>query len=154
MLHPNIVAAWVVGALANVIALPATAQVAVTRAWVRGIVAGQQTTGAFMQLQSATDVSLIGVASPAARSVEVHAMKMDGGMMRMSAVGRLALPAGRIVELKSGGIHVMLMDLTRPIQQGDIVPLALTFEDRAGNKQTVEVNAPVKALTAGGAAER
>ena len=73
-------------------------------------------------------------------------------MMKMSAVDKLALPAGKAVELKPGGYHVMLMDLVKPLKEGDTVPLQLTFEDKAGKKSTVEVKAAVKSLTAGGTA--
>jgi copper(I)-binding protein len=82
----------VVAALA--IALPTfAADVSVTGAWVRGTVAGQKTTGAFMQLSSPVDTTLVAVASPAAKIVEVHEMNMDGGMMKMRAVEKIAIPA-------------------------------------------------------------
>jgi copper(I)-binding protein len=129
-------------------ALPAFAQVAVSDAWVRGTVAGQGATGAFMQLRSPTDAALVAVASPVAKVVEIHEMKMDGGVMKMAAIDRLALPAGKAVELKPGGYHVMLMDLKQPLKAGDTVPVTLTFEDKAGRKTTVDVKAPVKPLTA------
>jgi copper(I)-binding protein len=130
------------------LALPAQAQVAVSEPWVRGTVAGQQATGAFMQLKAAADATLVGAASPVAGVVEVHEMKMDGGVMRMSAIRRLALPAGKTVELKPGGYHVMLMDLKQSLKEGETVPVTLTFEDKAGKRQTVEVKVPVRALTA------
>jgi len=129
----------------------AVAQIAVTDAWVRGTVPGQMATGAFMQLKSPADTSLVAVSSPVAKFAEVHAMKMEGGMMKMAAVGALALPAGKAVELKPGGYHVMLLDLVTPLKEGDTVPLQLTFEDKAGKKSTVEVKAAVKPLTTSGA---
>jgi hypothetical protein len=138
-------------ALAVALGLGATAvhaQVAVIDAWVRGTVAGQQATGAYMQLKSATDTALVAAASPVAGVVEIHEMKMDGGVMKMSAIKRLALPAGKAVDLKPGGYHVMLMDLKQPLKEGETVPVTLTFEDKAGKKQSVDVNAPVRALTA------
>lgn len=134
--------------LAALLALPAAAQVAVSDAWVRGTVAGQKTTGAFMQLRSPTDTALVDAASPVAKIVEIHEMKMDGGMMKMNAVDKVPLPAGKAVELKPGGYHVMLIDLGKPLKEGDTVPLKLTFIDKAGKKTTVDVNAPVKALGA------
>ncbi len=127
----------------------ATAQVTVTDPWVRGTVAGQKGTGAFMQLTSAVDATLVDAASPAAKIVEIHEMKIEGGMMKMKAIERLPLPAGKAVELKPGGYHVMLMDLQQPLKAGDVVPVTLTFEDKAGRKTTVEIKAPVRALTAG-----
>ena len=135
-----------------VLAHSAAAQVSVTDAWVRGTVAGQKATGAFMQLKSPTDIALVDAASPAAKIVEIHEMKMEGGMMKMRAVEKLPLPAGKAVELKPGGYHVMLMDLVQPLKEGDAVPLKLTFEDKAGKKQTLEVKAQVKALTTSGTA--
>jgi copper(I)-binding protein len=131
-------------------AAAAPAQVTVTDPWVRGTVTGQKATGAFMQLKSPADTALVAAASPVAKIVEIHEMKMEGGMMKMNAVDRLALPAGKAVDLKPGGYHVMLMDLVKPLKDGDTVPLQLTFEDRAGKKQTVEVKAVVKPLAASG----
>jgi copper(I)-binding protein len=128
--------------------LPAQAQVTVSDAWVRGTVTGQQATGAFMQLKTPADATLVSASSPIAGVVEIHEMKMDGGVMKMSAIKRLGLPAGKAVDLKPGGYHVMLMDLKQPLKEGDTVPVTLTFEDKAGKKQTVEVKAPVRALTA------
>jgi periplasmic copper chaperone A len=129
---------------------PAFAQVAVSDAWVRGTVPGQMATGAFMQLKSPADATLVAAASPVAKVVEIHEMKMDGGVMKMAAIERLALPAGKPVELKPGGYHVMLMDLKQPLKEGETVPVTLTFEDKAGRKTTLEVKVPVRALTAGG----
>jgi copper(I)-binding protein len=133
------------------LALPAAAQVAVADPWVRGTVAGQKATGAFMQLKSPTDAALVGAASPVAKIVEIHEMKMDGGVMKMSAVDRLPLPAGKTVDLKPGGYHVMLMDLSQELKEGQSVPVTLTFEDKAGKKTSVEVKAAVKPLAPGAA---
>ncbi len=125
----------------------AGAQVTVADAWVRGTVTGQKATGVFMQLKSASDTALVAAASPVAGVVEIHEMKMDGGVMKMSAIKGLAVPAGKTTELKPGGYHVMLMDLKQPLKEGETVPLTLTFEDKAGKKQSLEIKAPVRALT-------
>ena len=145
------IAAIVVLAAGLAVSPGASAQVAVTDPWVRGTVTGQKASGAFMQLKSPADTALVAVASPVAKIVEIHEMKMEGGMMKMNAVDRLALPAGKAVDLKPGGYHVMMMDLVKPLKDGDLVPLQLTFEDKAGKKQTVEVKAVVKPLATGGA---
>lgn len=127
-------------------ATPAVAELVVSDAWVRGTVAGQKSTGGFMRLTSTADTALVGVASPAAKIVEIHEMKVEGGMMKMSAVARLPLPAGKTVELKPGGYHVMLMDLTQPLKDGDTVPMTMIIEDKAGKKQSIDVKASVRAL--------
>ena len=135
-------------ALLLALALPAAAQVTVTDPWARATVAGQKATGAFMQLTSAADAALVGAASPVAKVVEIHEMKMDAGVMKMAAVGKLPLPAGKPVELKPGGYHVMLMDLTQPLKEGETIPLTLSVADAAGRVTKVEVRAAVRALTA------
>jgi copper(I)-binding protein len=74
---------------------------------------------------------------------------MDGNVMKMRAVaGGLDLPAGKTVELKPGGYHVMLMDLKQQLKEGDSVPVTLVFEGKDGRKESVELKAPVKALNA------
>lgn len=137
--------------LLALVAMPALADVSVANAWVRGTVPGQKATGAFMQLKSTSDVALVGVASPAAKVVELHEMTQTGGVMRMRAVDKLPLPAGKLVELSPGGYHVMLMDLAQPLKEGDRVPVTLTFMDKEGRKTTQVVEVPVRALTAGSA---
>src|SRR5690606_34829876 len=87
------------------------ATVDVRDAWVRQSVPGQSGTGAFMKLTAPTGTKLVGISTPAAGVAEVHEMKMEGDTMRMRELsGGLDLPAGKTVELKPGGYHVMLMD--------------------------------------------
>ena len=115
----------------------------------RGTVEGQKATGAFMELKSAEGAALVGAASPVAGIVEIHEMRMDGNTMRMRAVDKLELPAGRAVELKPGGYHVMLMDLKAPLKKGDTVPITLKVRTKSGQAQDLEVKAEVRDLTAG-----
>jgi hypothetical protein len=109
--------------------------------WVRATVAPQKVTGAFMTLTADQAMKLVAAASPVAANVEVHEMKMDGGVMKMRAVDVLPLPAGQAVALKPGSYHVMLMGLKGPIKAGEIVPLTLTVEGANQKTQTVEVKA-------------
>jgi len=136
-----------VGTLLALVAAPALGEVSITEAWVRGTVAGQMATGAFMQIRSSTDAALVSAASPAAKAVEIHEMALDAGVMRMRAIDRLALPAGKTVEMKPGGYHVMMMGLAAPLKQGDVVPFTLTFVDKDGRRSTQEIKVPVRALT-------
>jgi copper(I)-binding protein len=129
-------------------AVAAHAQVTVSEAWVRGTVHGQTATGAFMQLKSADGAVLVGADSPVAGIVEIHEMAMENNVMKMRAVQRLDLPAGRTVELKPGGYHVMLMDLKAPLKKGDTVPIKLKVRSKSGQTQDIEVKAEVRELTA------
>ena len=128
-------------------ALPAAAQVTVTDPWIRGTVPSQMATGAFMQLKSAKDARLVEARSPVAGVVEIHEMKLEDNVMRMRAVTALDLPAGRPVELKPGGYHVMLMDLKQQMKEGEVVPVTLVIES-GGRRETIEVKATVRAPTA------
>jgi len=91
---------------------------------------------------------LVGASSPVAGVTEVHEMKLVDNVMKMRAVPALDLPAGQAVELKPGGYHIMLLDLKQPVAQGASVPLTLVFEGKDGQRQTQELQAPVRALGA------
>lgn len=124
------------------------ADVEVKDAWVRGTVTGQQATGAFLEITSKSGAALVGAASPAAAVSEIHEMKMDGGIMKMRAVTRLELPAGKTVQLAPGGYHVMLMKLKQPLKKGESIPLTLQVEGPDKTVQAIEVQAEVRDLTA------
>ena len=123
----------------------AHAEVTVKDAWVRGTVPAQTTTGAFMTITSTGDAKLVAVASPVAKTVEIHESMMHGGNAMMHEVASVALPAGKAVSLKPGGHHVMLMGLARALKPGDTVPLTLSIEEK-GKRSTVEVKAAVRPL--------
>ena len=117
------------------------AQITVERAWARATVPNQTATGAFMILIPQKDLLLTGASSPTAGVVELHEMKMDKDIMRMRPSGDMPLKAGQSVELKSGGLHIMMMDLKRQLKAGDVVPLTLTFKAVDGSILQREVKA-------------
>lgn len=114
--------------------------------WVRATVPQQSATGAFMTITAPHDVKIVEARSPVAATVEIHEMAMQGDTMQMRAVVALALPAGKAVELKPGGYHVMLMGLKQQIKPGDTVPISLVIEGAGGKRETIEIKAPVRAL--------
>jgi periplasmic copper chaperone A len=124
----------------------AQAQTTVSDAWVRGTVAQQKATGMFAQITSVQGAKLVAASSPVAGVVEIHEMSMDGNVMKMRAVPALPLPAGKAVELKPGGFHIMLMDLKQPLKAGDAVPVVLVVEGSDGKRSNVDVKATVRAL--------
>lgn len=124
----------------------AFAQVTVRDPWVRAAVPQQKATGAFMQITSAQDARLLEARSPIAGTVEIHQMAMEKDVMKMRAVPGLALPAGKTVELKPGGYHVMLLELKGQVKEGETVPVTLVVEGKDGKRETIEVKAPVKPL--------
>jgi hypothetical protein len=118
---------------------------------VRGTVAQQKASGAFMTITSPVAGRLVSASSPVAGVTEIHEMTMDGQVMRMRAVDGLDLPAGRAVQLKPGGYHVMLMELKQPLKAGETVPITLVIERAGGAKESVRVDAPVRPLAASAA---
>ncbi len=143
---------WAVVA-ATLFSTAALAQtVDVKGAWVRATVQGQKASGAFMQLTAKDKAQLVSVSSPVAGVAEVHEMKMDGDVMTMRPLqGGLDLPAGKAVDLKPGGVHVMLMDLKTPLVKDTTLPLTLVFKDGKGVQFKKELKVPVSlAAPAGG----
>ena len=133
-------------AMLAIAAAPALADVTVKDAWVRGTVPAQKSTGAFLTLTSSEDAKVVSVNSPIAGMAEIHISEQKGGVMHMHALDALLLPAGKAVELKPGGSHIMLMQLTKPVAANEPVPLMLTIEDAKGKRTTVEVKAEVRPL--------
>lgn len=131
-------------ALALVLFTAATAMaeeaVKVSNAWVRATMPGQKVAGAYMELQSAAGAVLVAAHSPVAGFVEIHFMTMEAGVMKMRPVERLGLPAGKTVKLEPGGIHLMLVNIKKPLRQGEKVPLTLIVEkaDKTGTEVKVE----------------
>jgi copper(I)-binding protein len=132
---------FIAAALASACTLSVYAQnVTVTDAWARATVQGQKATGAFMKITAKENTKLIAANSSAAGVVEIHEMKMDKDVMKMAALPNgLDLPAGKAVELKPGGYHVMLMDLKAPLAKDTTLPMTLTFQNAKGVKSTQEI---------------
>jgi periplasmic copper chaperone A len=125
----------------------ALAQTTVKDPWIRGTVAQQKATGMFAQITSASGGKLVSASSPVAGVVEIHEMVMEGNVMKMRELSKgLDLPAGKTVDLKPGGYHVMLMDLKQEVKAGDTISVTLVVEGKDGKKESIEVKAPVKAL--------
>jgi hypothetical protein len=125
----------------------AFAQTTVKDPWIRGTVPQQKATGMFAQVTSPGGGRLVSGSSPVAGVVEIHEMAMDGNVMKMRALpGGLELPAGKAVELRPGGYHVMLMDLKKTLAAGETVPVSLVVEGKDGKRETIELKVPVRPL--------
>lgn len=130
----------------NVSKTVATNAIKIEDAYTRATVPGQQVAGGFMKIENkgAAD-QLISASSPNAGEVQLHEMAMEGNVMKMRQVKDITVPAGGVVELKPGGLHLMLMNIKAPLAAGETVPVKLKFA-KAGD---VEVKLPVNAMGAG-----
>lgn len=121
----------------------APAALKIESAWARATVAGQRSSGAYLVINNTGDqpATLLGACSPAVKTVQMHDMHMEGDVMEMRELDHVSVPAQQSVAFKSGGLHLMLMDLPRPLQAGSTLPLVLHFD-----KGDVTVQAPVRGL--------
>lgn len=111
--------------------------------YARATAAGQPTGGGFMKFVNGggTD-KLLSVSAEVSKTVELHEMKMEGDVMRMRQVDGIELQAGKTVELKPGGYHVMFIGLKAPLKAGDKFPVKLKFEKAGDVTVEVKVEAP------------
>jgi copper(I)-binding protein len=143
------------GALALAIAAtPVLAQlraIEVSNAWARATVPLQTTAGAYLDIRSRDAARLVGAVSPRADTTEIHHTVHEGGVVKMSPVKAIELPAGRTVRLAPGGYHIMLMGLRGQLKPGESMPLRLRIEGQQGRGQEIEVSVEVRAPAARGA---
>jgi len=117
-----------------------TSGISVSDAWVSNPAIADQPGAAYLVIQNngAAD-KLLSVTSDVAQTIELHESMMSGGMMQMSPVPSIPVPANSKVELNPGGFHMMLIGLTHPLKTGDKVQLTLNFEKAGKIPVTAEV---------------
>lgn len=127
-----------------VFADPAADEVLVANPYARAVPPVIENSAMFMNLKNTgtTDHAIVSASSEAAKVVELHTHVNDGGVMRMRKVDQIDIKAGDSTVLEPGGLHVMLLGLTRPLAAGTTVQVSLVFSD-GSNKVVV---APVKAV--------
>jgi copper(I)-binding protein len=118
----------------------------VSSAYAHATVPGQRVGAAYMEIISPYSTVLKRIESGAAEYAEVHHMQMRDGVMRMRQIEELKIPAGKKVELVPGGVHLMLIQLKKPLKPGEAVPLKMIFAGSDGKDVEVLVNAPVRPL--------
>lgn len=123
------------------------AEVAVSEPWSRATVPSARTAAVFATVTNSgtQDRAITAATSPACARVELHTHVIDAdGTAAMVPQERIPLPAGAEVLLKPGGLHLMLIDLTAPLVQGQQVEILLTLDDGS----TLTVVAPIGPITA------
>lgn len=116
--------------------------------WARATPGGAQVGGGYLAIDNkgGTPDRLVGGSFEASAGFELHAMSMDGGVMRMRPTGPLEIPAGGSVTLDPNGKHIMFTGLKRGLMKGETIPGTLMFE-HAG---TVPVQFEVEGIGAKG----
>ena len=126
--------------VALVVASPALAEesIRVFDAWARATILVSRPGAAYLTIESAAEDRLLGVTTPVAGRVMIHAVEKDGDVSRMKHIETLELPAGERVTLAPGGMHLMLMGLQDKLSEGTTFPMTLSFEN--AGEITVEVS--------------
>lgn len=119
--------------------------ITIKNVWVRPPVPGNNMTAAYLTIESSQPLTLAKVSSPAAAAVEMHSMNMKGDVMEMRQVEGIDVKPGAPAILERGGLHLMLIDLKKPLKIGDSINLTLTFKPAKGPTLTKRIKAPVKA---------
>ena len=143
------IAQWAAMLLGLVVAAGANAgDLHVLSAHAPATAAGAGTAAAYLTVHNvgASADRLLRATTPVAASVEIHQSQLDGMVMRMRALPFIDVPVGGSVEMRTGGIHLMLLGLKHPLRAGEQFTLRLDFA-RAG-----PVDASVKVLPIGAAA--
>jgi copper(I)-binding protein len=112
----------------------------VERPWARASLAGVRNGIVYGRLvdEGTAVVELVGAFTPVAGHVEFHEHSMTAGVMTMRQLARIEVKPGQAVLLQPGGMHMMLIDLKRPLKAGESFPLTLTLAD--GESVTIAVS--------------
>lgn len=99
----------------------------------------------FLTITNPTEkhLKLMGAKSDACGHVELHTHLKDADIYRMRPIPYIMVNPGSTVALQPGGLHIMLMTVKKPLEQGDVISLTLSFEGQCD--QTFKV--PVKKVS-------
>ena len=128
------------------VACSGTTGLEVTDAWARPGVVGQNTAVYFnIENSQAVGDTLLRASSDVAGAVELHMSmmvkpeeeageegemgdEMEGDVMRMVPQEFVDVPANSTVNFEPGGLHVMLIDLKKDLNEGETLAVTLQFE--------------------------
>lgn len=125
---------------------PAEKPIEATDSWSPPSLKGSQNGVAYLTIVNHGNKEnlLLSADSPVAERVEIHTQEMQGDIVRMKKLESLPVPGASSVSMESGGLHLMLMQLRRPLKEGETFPLTLQWQD--GQEQKIQV--PVRSMHA------
>lgn len=136
--------AVVVVALALLSGAAEAGEIVIHDPWARASPGSAPNSAAYMVLEVTGDRPdrLLGGETPAAAEVQLHSHQMDDGVARMRQIDAVELAPGAPAVFEPGGLHLMLVDLRRPLVEGETVPIRLQFETAGA----IEIEVPVYGL--------
>lgn len=115
----------------------------IQNAWARGTVGSQKTSAVYGEIINPSDAekTIISATSPVAKRTELHTIQHGAnGIMQMSQLAQVEIPAGGVFTLKPGGHHIMLIGLHNPLNSGNEIPITLEFDDGTTHTFRAEIN--------------
>jgi periplasmic copper chaperone A len=99
--------------------------------WLRQPPASQTDAAVYVVIENHTAQrrSIVSGTSDVANTVELHEMKMDHTVMRMTPVPKVDIPAKGKVSFDPSSLHIMLFGLKKRPMAGDTVTVNLTLDD-------------------------
>lgn len=118
-----------------------TGDIVVSQPWARATPGPVRIGAAYMTITNRGKAPdrLLRIESPVAERAELHTTVMQNGVMQMRSVESVALPPGQTVQFAPGGIHIMLVNLTAPLEEGVRFDMRLIFERTGG----MDIQVPV-----------
>ena len=115
----------------------------------RESIAGSKITAVYMDILNNSDenLSLTAVKTKVSKKAEIHESSQvkchegndSHGVFKMRQLDKVEIPAHGTLSLAPGGYHIMLIDLVKPLKQGDKVNLTLVFSDKSQKDVTALV---------------
>ena len=84
----------------------------------------------YMTIENSGDraISLVSGVSPYVQVIEIHETNVVDDVMQMRPLeAGIIIEANATATLQQGGLHIMMINLLRPLNEGDAVPLTLDF---------------------------
>ena len=120
----------------------ASGNLVIVQPWSRATPNGARVAGGYLTIEnkgSAPDRLLSG-STDLAKKLEIHEMTLNDGVMTMRPVeGGVIVQPGQAVKFAPGGYHLMFVELSAPLRQGEQVPVTLKFEHAGEIRALFEV---------------
>ena len=144
LIQSLLIATFLLSCSSNMAIAAEDSTINVHQAWARTTAPGQDVGAVYLMIVSKKDTSLVSINTDIAEHAQIHSMSMDNGIMKMRELESLPIPAGKMVSLSPGGIHLMLVGLKKPLKAGEKIALTLEFKDVTGKLSSVNITAPIQ----------
>jgi copper(I)-binding protein len=131
----------IVAALASVVPAAQDKGVNASNGWVKLPATGETQAMAFVTIENPGmyEVNVVSARSDAAGKVELRDAAQSGEASR-KAITFITVPAYGRVDMSSVGVHLLLLDMKRPIKEGDAVTLTLSTDSDITLTVAAQVN--------------